>query len=496
MRTTLRGPSAAQTAMATASGNTGSGNPDMALIGALLEDIARNPSAITARKLLVEHYISIGWLDAALDNTLELRKLAPGDLDVIKSLQLLERKPQLPAPGNEKKSVSISSIPAMQQREWDPKAGNYKTVTRAKASKGSDKTSLTATFDRDVARRDLAESYVALQKQASFVLNTLRQLQKLQKQAGVGHSPNIPKIEAIANGRKAAPTSNHDPPKSARSVARTVRDNPAAATDILITDLEHAMNWMRTPSGKFSDADNDKIRDYLVKRRKMLSLALPEHMRIHCDLALMHMEHEHLGRNYANTETMLMDDVKDIPRENFYVTEDNYAWDISELVNAIKANSGVLRNPLSKEMFTPHDIKGILMHPLGKPLAALAVEQHEMSKGIRIATIEKMETLARILLEDQSSETIPSRIAVDEFLVYIATLPEVEQKAIDGFKCPATDSHTGQSYDFTIGESVRDAKGNRVCFHKAGDFIRQAAAHLRQNQNAGAPPTDEKCIVM
>lgn len=94
---------------------------------------------------------------------------------------------------------------------------------------------------------------------------------------------------------------------------------------------------------------------------------------------------------------------------------------MSELVGAITSNGGVFRNPLSRDMFTPKDIKGILMHPLGKPLAALRVEQHEMSKGVRLATIEQMEKLASILLEDQSSDTIPSRKAVDEFLAYVAT---------------------------------------------------------------------------
>jgi hypothetical protein len=77
----------------------------------------------------------------------------------------------------------------------------------------------------------------------------------------------------------------------------------------------------------------------------------------------------------------------------------------------------------------------------------------------------------------------------------VLAVPENEQKVLDGLRCPAKDSHTGQSYDFTIGEAVRDAKGNRVCFHKTGDFIKQAAVHLRQNR--GAPPPDpEKCSVM
>ena len=135
----------------------------------------------------------------------------------------------------------------------------------------------------------------------------------------------------------------------------------------------------------------------------------------------MHVEHENLERNYANTETMLGDEVKDIPRANFYVTEDNYAWDMEELVQAITVGKGVMRNPLSREMFTPKDVKGICTHSLGKDLAALAVKQHELSKGVRPKTIEEMDKLSKILLEDQTSDTLPSRKAVDEFLAYIAT---------------------------------------------------------------------------
>lgn len=75
-------------------------------------------------------------------------------------------------------------------------------------------------------------------------------------------------------------------------------------------------------------------------------------------------------------------------------------------------------------------------------------------------------------------------------------MPELEQKAIERLKCPAKDSHTGQAYDFSIGEAVRDAKGNRVCFHKTGDFIKQAATHLRQNQGAAADPDADKCSIM
>jgi hypothetical protein len=120
-------------------------------------------------------------------------------------------------------------------------------------------------------------------------------------------------------------------------------------------------------------------------------------------------------------------------------------------------------------MFTPKDINGILMRPSGQPLASLYVEQREMFKGVRTETIDWMEKLSKVLPEDHSSDTIPSRTTVDEFLVYIATftymqhqaarrkcktdpsaVPELEQKAVQGLKCPAKDSHTSQSYDWSI----------------------------------------------
>ncbi|KAJ4369909.1 hypothetical protein N0V83_005673 [Neocucurbitaria cava] len=481
--------------MAATSGTSGSGEPDMVLIGELLEEISRKPPAVGARKLLVEHYLSVGWLDAAMDNAKELKSLAPKDPDVPKFLQLLEKKPQPPA--TEKESVVVATAPKVETREWDPKTGRYKKST-TKLSKTPEAPSVEI-GDLEHAREDLTQGHWALRARAKSVLVDLLQLQALRKQAGLSQSKskNLSKIEAIVYPRTVPTSSKTGPPGSARSVARIIRDNPKEATSLIITDLEDTMSWTRAPHGKPLRINNDALRDTLVKRKAALESHLTDKLKVHCELALMHIEHEHedIDRNYANTETMLGDEVKDIPRDNFYVTEDNYAWDMDELVQAIRANSGVLRNPLSKQMFTPKDIKGILIHPMGKPLAALAVEQHEMSKGVRLATIEQMEKLSNILLEDQSADTLPSRKAVDEFLAYIATLPDLEQKAIDGLKCPAKDSHTGQAYDFSIGESVRDAKGNRVCFHKTGDFIKQAAEHLRQNRGVVATDSD-KCVVM
>lgn len=493
------------------SGNTG--DPDMALIGELFEEIGRRPPAIAARKLLVEHYISVGWLDAAKENAEELKKIVPYDVDVAGFVALLQRKPELP-PMETKKPASTVSKSSAEVRIWDPKTARYKKEEEMTKPKRQEIPAIQLAKNLDVPRQELTAGYQALRTKSRFVLPDLLNLQKLQKRVGITPSKHTARIQTLAEGRMSNNSSTAEAPGSARSVARTIKENPKEATNLAIADLECARKWIREPNGKPSGANNDALRDGLVQRRNAIESALPDNLKLHVDLALMHIEHEHLERNYANTETMLGDEVKDIPRTNFLATEDNYAWDIEELVQAITVGKGIMRNPLSKELFTPKDVKCILMHPSGKHLAALAVEQHTMSKGVRAQTIDEMEKLSKVLLEDQSNDTIPSRKAVDAFLAYVATckynsrlahfltsanintatVPDLEQKAIEHLKCPAKDSHTGQAYDFSIGESVRDAKGNRVCFHKTGDFIKQAAVYLRQQR--GVAPDADKCSTM
>ncbi|KAF3050685.1 hypothetical protein E8E11_010307 [Didymella keratinophila] len=468
----------------------------MVLIGELMEEMSRRPPAIAARKLLVEHYISIGWVEAALDNTKELCTLAPGDVDVASFLSLLEKKPEPPAP----EAIILPPAPKYLKGQktddglvWDVKSGRYKkksVITKEKKEKKPDLAGPQIGDDLDAARQDLITGYQNLRVRAGFILTDLLHVQALQKKAKLPSSSNTPKIQRIVSRQANTSVQLCTP----RTTARSMRDSPSDALSIVIADLEDAIKWHKKTAEYAMDQDTDKLRDAIVKRKSALEVALPDDLKIHCEVGLMHMEHEQLGRNYANTETMYGDEVKDIPRSNFFVTEDNYAWDMEELVAAIEAGSGVLRNPLSKQMFTPRDVKGIFMHSLAKPLAALAVEQKEMSKGVRPETITRMEKLSSILLEDQNENALPSRHAVDEFLAYVATLPDLEQKAIDGLKCPAKDSHTGQAYDSSIGEAVRDAKGNRVCFHKTGDFIGQAAAHLRQQK--GVAPDAASCGVM
>ena len=70
--------------------------PDMVLISELLEEIHRNPPAVAASKLLVEHYTTVGWLEAALEKVIELKRIAPNDPDIARLASTLERRPQPP----------------------------------------------------------------------------------------------------------------------------------------------------------------------------------------------------------------------------------------------------------------------------------------------------------------------------------------------------------------------------------------------------------------
>ncbi len=124
----------------------------------------------------------------------------------------------------------------------------------------------------------------------------------------------------------------------------------------------------------------------------------------------------------------------------------------------------------------------IVQHPLGKRLAALQIEQSKLSQGVRPKTIEELEKMSTVLLADMSSDQMESRRVVEAFRAYIATLPESEQNALDRLRVPAKDSHTGQAFDTSIGEAVQDSLAGKLCFHKTGDLLKQAARHLRSRR--------------
>src|SRR5262249_28674181 len=177
--------------------------------------------------------------------------------------------------------------------------------------------------------------------------------------------------------------------QSVRAVARDMiaKEDDGEALRFVVTDFSNIVCWKR--SRESTTPDEDAIRNTLVKRVRALEAAFPEdsELRRFPRIALMHMDHEHLKRKYVNSETMLGDSIEEIGRESFFTSEDGYAWDMDELAQAITSNSGIMRNPLSRQMFSREDIHFIINHPKGKSLAAMQVEQGKLKKGVRPQTV-------------------------------------------------------------------------------------------------------------
>ena len=269
-------------------------------------------------------------------------------------------------------------------------------------------------------------------------------------------------LHSISNGNVAFAISVNQP-VSAREAAKQVLAKPERATELIFEDFEDIIRWVTGQTGEF---DTDKIRQRLLKRRVQLEAALPVSMQQNIEAAFRQTEREHLQKKYTNRETMLGDKIEDIPKANFFASEDNYAFDMEELAQAIAAQDGVMRNPLSRQMFSESDIRTILEHPLGKRLKPLGEAQHRLKKGVRLATIAKIDELGDIMLNDQSMDAGHSRKTIDEFLAFVATLPSTEQRTIRQLKIPGVDKNTGQPFDYSIAESVNDARAGTTCYHK------------------------------
>lgn len=449
---------------------------DVSLISELYDAIKASPPGIEARKLLVQQLIACEWLDAARDTVSELLAIIPNDGDAQAWLTVI-------------KQAQAEAVPA-------PAKPAQKSPTQITGSK-----------DVNEARSQLSNGYKTLFSKARMLHWEMNTLHKILQQKPQGNRDSLQffstfgkknsAVEDLAGGRIGSVRNVQSKPGSARKVAREMERNPISAVDIAFQDLKDTAQWLQSTASQsqaasfsVSDppapslaakADNDAVREALQKRTQALISALAVGLQQTASTAQMHAEHEILHRSYITSETMYGDAVSDIPRAKFWVTEDGYPWDMEELAQAITSNGGVMRNPLSRQLFTPNDVKAIVQHPLGKSLAALQLTQAELSKGVRPKTIEEMSKLSTTMLNDNSSDQMASRHVLDEFLNYVATLPDAEQKALDKLLVPARDSHTGQPYDSSIGEAVRDAQGNRVCIHKIGDFLGQAATHLRQN---------------
>ncbi|EME38994.1 hypothetical protein DOTSEDRAFT_181064 [Dothistroma septosporum NZE10] len=426
---------------------------DYTIINDLLETVERNPGSVDARWVLAEQYDAFGWVDAAGDIVEEILTLRPDDLVAKAWLE-----------------------------KHDRPLATAKSAAYTMTQPVEDNLDLTAPELLPGDLRELEDDYKSLLLDAQRLL---LEVQAFQDMCGpevniVGQAADL---KAVAEGRMTSAVRARPSP-AVRTIALSIKEDAGPRrVDLACNDLEANARWVRSQA---PGTNADRIRDAVRKRAEALKAALPGELCHAIDDAWMHTEHEILGRTYQNgRQTMLGDLITAIPRASFYVTEDGYAWDMAELASAIKANGGVMRNPLSKQMFSADDVRAFIRHPLGKGLAALRLKQKELTSGVRRTTVVKVAEMAAVLLDDQTADAAASREAVEDFLVYTATLPQTEQDALKDLRVPAKDSHTGQAFDVTIGDAVEDAKANRQCFHKTGDLLKQAAKWLA-NQKAGA----------
>ena len=323
----------------------------------------------------------------------------------------------------------------------------------------------------DVGRtvEDLEREYKALKLNATIILEEFQHITNNHQDPSTRDQDTeiLEKLKAMRDGKVSAivPAAQ---PLSVRESSRNIRNSARGKPDLIAEDFESVVEWAKFQSPPLP---TDAIRERLIKRKALLDAALPENLAPLTTAAFANIERKYLQKKYENTETMLGDEIKDIPPQNFFASEDNYAWDMDELASAISANGGVMRNPLSRQMFSDADIRLILQHPLGQRLRPQHEAQHRMKRGFRTATVDWVEKLGSTMLQDQSSDAGPSRRSMDEFLAYVITLPDTEQQIINTLKIPGRDRNTGQEYDYAIGESVRDAKANTTCFHKVSSYV-------------------------
>lgn len=423
-----------------------------------LESQKRHSTVTHSRELLRERSSELGWpggsptLRYALSN---------------EALSCLGVEPNNIARG----FPTISGIPA-------PTATRAATSIDARATpafNNHQSLPLDAGIDWDETERVLSVGYGELRLRARNLLRETRLVPDLHVQQGSATlAKNHKKVlEALADGRISSVVSVV-PQRSARITAGAMEDQPERALDILVADLVASVHWLRSQSPHIASS-NSFVRDAIAKRIHVFNAVLPDDLQKLTPIALMHLEHEELGKAYANRESMLRLPIADIPRESFWVTEDGFAWEMDELAQALIANGGEMRNPINHRMFSNRDVQAIHSHPMTKNLDMSQRKQPDVRISALSSmeqTIDKLDELANTMVSDISADRLPSRKGLEEFLVYLLRLPKSEQNSIDELQLPGV--------KFTLAQLIEAALAGRFSLFRTGDLIEKAAESLRQ----------------
>ncbi len=278
------------------------------------------------------------------------------------------------------------------------------------------------------------------------------------------------------------------PPPTPDAIAAAIERYPALADTYAWDFFEHARkSFEPLPEPKlrlrFTAAPPPlDVRDHVHHAALALRRALPAPRRMALDTIVMHFDHEVLCVAYRNAHTMVLNEpISTIPRASFLATADGYAWDMQELVQAIAANGGVFKNPLTHIWFAESDIKAILAHPMGTALRRAKADQERLRDGVREETALALRKLGTALMNDQANDghtAVASALAIAEFRAFLLTLPDNEQRDIAALRTTGIDRHTCKVFSASQVQAVLDDTG--TCFHKRGDLLEQTAVGLLQ----------------
>lgn len=203
----------------------------MVYIAELYEQISRHPPGIAYRKLLVQHYMSVGnpWLAGALDEAKKLKALVPGDPDIDGYLKVLTST-------SDPLLVERKSPAQVNQNDHYPKDTSSKPDSKVWGLRVTEPTG-----KRDDTKMRLATIYKFVAAATTLIVSKLLRFPKSIHKHLWRSSSEITSIQAVGNESNAASGSRLRTTKSARWVALSIRKNPNRGTNIATDDMEHTL---------------------------------------------------------------------------------------------------------------------------------------------------------------------------------------------------------------------------------------------------------------
>lgn len=134
---------------------------------------------------------------------------------------------------------------------------------------------------------------------------------------------------------------------------------------------------------------------------------------------------------YINTETLGLAEIDLIPKAKLFVTSDNYAFNIDELIDSlITSFKGDYRNPYTRNKLTEDDIKQLKAFHKTKDLDVFLQNINSDSHRVTEATLQDIEKFVGLSME-AVGKPIKEKKALNFFKATLDKLGEQEKKALN-----------------------------------------------------------------